>query len=351
MTIARREIVAEGVEGLYHCVSRCVRRAFLCGQDVYSGRSYEHRKDWVKSRLQNLASGFAIEVCAFAIMSNHIHLILHTKPNQVAEWSDQEIARRWLLVFPKRNTSKENEIRRLARNKEFVEEIRPRLSSISWFMRCLNEFIARCANKEDDCKGRFWEGRFKCQALLDEAAVLACMAYVDLNPVRAGLADSPETSEFTSIYDRIMANRARVRLQEEVLAATNNSGNEQYLSMLGKQATSDRWLSPLGSGGEVGSSRGCISISLNQYLTLVDWTGRQIKEGRKGKIPDHYLPILDRLDIESDRWLDTVAGFGGLFCRVAGKVASIRKAAQRAGRQWLRGLNSSRQAFSQKIAA
>jgi hypothetical protein len=192
MTVARKETVPDGVERVYHCVSRCVRRAFLCGKDRFSGKNFDHRKAWVKNRLQFLAEIFALDVAGYAVMSNHLHLVVRVRPDLAAGWNEKEMALRWLRLFPPMRDDEGNpvepasaQVRALAGNAERIKTIRDRLGSISWFMRCVSEFVARKANREDDCKGRFWEGRFKCQALLDEAAILACMAYVDLNPIRA----------------------------------------------------------------------------------------------------------------------------------------------------------------------
>ena len=193
----------------YHCVSRCVRRSFLCGIDDYSGQSYEHRREWVERRMLFLSSVFAIDICAYAVMSNHVHVVLHVDVKQLMAWTDNEIVRRWHLLhkgtlltqmFARGDTLSQGQQLTLD---DTIIEYRKRLHDISWLMRNLNEYIAREANKEDDCSGRFWEGRFKSQALLDEAAIIACMAYVDLNPIRAKIADTPETSKHTSIQNRL----------------------------------------------------------------------------------------------------------------------------------------------------
>ena len=172
-----------------HCVQRCVRRAWLAGTDPVSGKDYGYRREWIRRRMEALASVFGIDVLGYAILSNHMHLVLRTRGDVVRTWSDRELAIRWLRVFPGRRIEEhlgeptDNDVEMLVGDRERIEEIRKRMSDISWFMRALSEPITRMANKQDDCTGRFWEGRFKCQPITDEAGLLACAMYVDLNPI------------------------------------------------------------------------------------------------------------------------------------------------------------------------
>ncbi|PIE91487.1 MAG: hypothetical protein CR997_00855 [Acidobacteria bacterium] len=199
MIIARKFLVRNGQVGTYHVMSRCVRRAFLCGQDPYTAQNYEHRKEWIKKRLKFLASLFSLEVCGYAVMSNHVHLMLRMRPDHAEKWDREEIALRWWKLFPKQRNKdgspaepKDYELDQVLLDPKTGQPdgrlnlLRKRLSSMSWFMRCFSENIARRANREDECTRRFWQGRFKCTELLDQAAVLSCLAYIDLNPIHAG---------------------------------------------------------------------------------------------------------------------------------------------------------------------
>ena len=196
---------------------------------------------------------------------------------------------------------------------EQVETLRRRLADLSWFMRGLSEPIARRANREDNCTGRFWEGRFKSQALLDEAAVLACTMYVDLNPIRAGVAQTPETSRHTSAFRRIEARQRRRRRRR--LAAANAEATSP--SELGAGV---KWLCrlSLAKGGESGldpakqrpGKKGFLDMALSEYLRLLDWTGRRLRRKTRGSIPAGLAPILERLRIDESAWLSTVEHFG-----------------------------------------
>ena len=154
-------------------------------------------------------------------MSNHYHLVLQVDKVNADLLSMDDVIARWYQLYnghpivDEYLTNPEISPIKLAKAEEFSELWRERLYDISWFMKCLNEHISREANKEDNCTGKFWEGRFKSQALLDEKALLSCMAYVDLNPIRAGIVSSVEDSEFTSISERIKQYKSHQRQQKK----------------------------------------------------------------------------------------------------------------------------------------
>ena len=221
MTYARKTLISLQDTPYYHVVARCVRRAWLWGTDEYAGRDYSHRKAWALERLRLQSEVFAIEICAYAVMSNHYHLVLYVDRLRSKTWSLQEVVARWTQLYSapplvtrwERGEGGEAEREQA---EKIIERWRSRLSDISWYMKSLNEHLARRANAEDGCSGRFWEGRFRSQALLDEAGLLTAMTYVDLNPIRAGIAATPEVCEFTSIYQRIqaLASAERVNVAE-----------------------------------------------------------------------------------------------------------------------------------------
>ena len=376
MALPRSKYVPEGQEGVYHCFARCVRRAFLYGFDPLTGRDFSHRKAWLVERLRHLAAIFAIEVCAYAVMLNHYHTILRTRPDIVALWSDREVATRWLTLFPRRrgpkgssNPPAEDDIRALADCPERIALLRKRLCSLSWFMGRLNEFIARAANKEDDVKGRFWESRFKCQALLDDAAIAAGMVYVDLNAIRAGLAATPEESDFTSIQERIRAwqketmtttsapgEAAAQPMQSgsfdegmpmpEFAAGISNPIPEGLAAMahpLDTTAFPARWLCPIQSDSQ---RRGILQMTAADYFELVDKSGRMMRPDKRGAIDADLAPILLRIGANPDAWLDTVTRFGTRFRLAAGLVCSLRAFADQLGRRWLVGAAAARAAFT-----
>lgn len=303
----------------YHCVSRCVRRSFLCGIDKYSGQSYEHRRGWVEQRLLFLSSIFSIDICAYAVMSNHVHVVLHVDVKQTQMWSNNEVVKRWhrlhkgtLLTQKFVRGDMLNQGEQLSLD-DTITEYRKRLHDISWLMRNLNEYIAREANKEDECTGRFWEGRFKSQALLDEPALLACMAYVDLNPIRAKIADTPETSEHTSIQLR--------------------------LNSLKKLSTHS--LMPFVGNPRQDMPKG-IAFSLKDYGELVDITGRVIRHDKAGNIDPQHQPILQRLGLSDEQWLTLTTEFEKHFCYAAGSEMMMNQFKQSTGHQRIRGMGKAK---------
>lgn len=304
MTVARKHQICVDQTPFYHVVSRCVRQAFLCGQDDQSGRSFEHRRQWLVDRIKKVASVFAIDACSYAIMSNHFHLVLRIGNN--TQWTDKQVLLAWLSLYSiptlcqrylQDDVTDESELNRV---KKDITTYRERLCSISWFMKSVNEYIARKANEEDECTGHFWESRFKSQALLDERALLTCMAYVDLNPIRAGLAKSLHDSEFTSIKERIEEK------QTDLLA--------------------------------FGQGRNDLPYFLSSYIDLVDQTGRIIQDDGHGFISESVASVLAELNLNPDTWVDELKAFKSFGFSAVGTVHQLREYSNNTQKNWSVGL-------------
>ena len=327
----RKTLVSLDATPYYHCVSRCVRRAFLCGEDTITGNSYEHRRQWIEDRLLTLASTFAIDIAAYAIMSNHYHAVLRINHQQATNWTRSEVIEHWHQLFKGSLLSQryaQGETLSKAEHaalSEQVNEWRERLMSISWFMRCSNEPIAREANHEDKVTGRFWESRFKSQALLDEKALAACMTYVDLNPIRARMAKTPEQSDHTSIKRRT----------KQALKAKQPYLPEQQPAALLAFAGNPREDMPDG-----------IPFALSDYLELADWSGRIIREDKKGHIQEHQPDILQRLDIDPRNWVYLTKNFEQPFKNLVGAAHHVRQACEGIGKNWVHGINQCNKLFS-----
>lgn len=301
MTYPRSHLV-DPSGGLYHVCSRCVRRAFLCGFDSESGYNYEHRRQWIEDRILFLSDVFAVDLFGYAVMSNHYHLVIEVIPSRVDSWSDEVVADNWLALFPRedeQNLSLRKQL--LLQNPERLSLLRGRLGSLSWFMRCLNEPIARLANKEDHCKGRFWEGRFKSQRILDESGLLAAMVYVDLNPIRARLTSDIEDSQHTSLHKRLKQQQPHDKLHS-----------------LNKEA------SPLP-----------IPCTLTQYLELAKWTA--IAQSQKRPISISAQRTLVQANAPNPMlWLEHYLPKPNHWQRALGSFDSLAAYASELNQNWIK---------------
>jgi REP element-mobilizing transposase RayT len=287
--------------------------------------SAECRHAWIEDRIFKLADSFAISVYAYAVMSNHFHVVLRSDPRVPLQWSDREVAERWLAIFPGSISDRddpacvERATLALLGNAERLDVIRQRLGSISWFMRALNEPIARMANREDGCTGRFWEGRFKCQALLDEQAVLSCMAYVDLNPVRAGMCETLRDSAHTSVRHRI------------------ESAQTAFGRALGRRAP-EQSLKPV-AGLDVDA---LADLTESSYIDLIRWTGLQAHPEKRGKLSAHEEAPPEGLWSVANHpkeWMRRVQGTESRYYRAIGSAEALMLKAADLGQRWMKGVS------------
>ena len=342
MTVARSQLVDVNVTRYYHCISRCVRRTHLCGE------GFEHRKQWIEERLETLAGCFAVSVCGFAVMDNHLHVLVRLDTADASSWSAEKVLRRWTLAYPPKTPRGKNiKITRAwidehVKDQKRIELLRERLVCLGWFMKALKEPLSRMANKEDGCKGTFWESRYKSIAILDDEALLATCAYIDLNPVAAGISAAPETSRYTSIRRRVKHVRARGKLGELKAAKSGHLPSGRGAG----NVEEDLWLCPLEDRRRQGSSReGMLEgFSLASYLVLVDYTSRFRRHG-KARISRKLASILDRLDSNGETWTHCLERLfakprlpGNYFCT---NRSRLRELARKRGLHHLVNLASS----------
>ena len=315
MATPRKKQVILSQTRYYHCMSRCVRQAFLCGKDYATGRNYEHRRSWIEERILMLTRLFTIDVCSYAIMHNHTHLVVFVDDVRVQTLTGREVLRRWGTIhslpieaihYIQHGADDLSEFE-IASVDKLIIKCRKSLCCISTFMKDLNQQIAIKANKEDNCKGKFWEARFKSQALLDIRALIACMVYVDLNPLRVGAANSLSTSEYTSIRKRII--EAKIGKQPfEVLPFQLKNG----------------------------SLKNTIPIDLFSYLELVAQTANSIGLNNKNVVS---LPLA-KLGISAETWAELCLNFEKVFGYVAGGRESLDLYKQKLKQKKIRGITN-----------
>jgi len=356
----RRQIMDKVRVGAYHCYTRCVRRAFLAGVDWVTGKDRSYRKEWVRKRLEDLASVFMIDVLDHAVMENHVHTILRNRPDLGKKLRRREVVERWLRLSRKKlelnRRPTEKEVDEVLADKNRVRELRRRLSDISWFMIMLNEPIALKANIEDKMSGHFWAERFASERLPNEESLLLCSLYVDLNPIRAGQAKTPEESTYTGACDRLRDMQAERREEErrkeialrrvlgeveetiEMDGLRGGAGKLAAVALTGRARSG--WMSPLREEGDGyagaearrrASDTGYLPMGLEKYLMLLEECGRQEVEGKRGVIPETCPPMLERLGLDPTRWAEEAQEMARRFARIAAKCA--RQAGERSPRR------------------
>ncbi len=367
--LTREQLFTPDEQAIVHVMNRAVRRCFLMGVDELTGRNYDYRKVWIESRIEYLAKYFGIDVLTYSILSNHFHLVLRQRPDVVKTWDDTEVARRWLMICPKKKNKDgspkeptEPQLDSIRNDPVQVAEIRSRLSDISWWMRLMCQTIAQRINAEDQASGKVWENRFKAVRLLDESALLACSAYVDLNPIRAAMAEVLEQSDYTSIQRRIQAMKQQI--EDECLNPGSTTIEPQHVNntspspepdsadtetLTNTRTASastdakrrekasqmrDRTLAPIhldelrdalqirpSTSGFRCSDRGFLNMTAVEYIELLDWLARQVVPGKRGSTPEDAPAVFDRLGLgmSAATFCELVANFGKLFKIVAGK--------------------------------
>ena len=271
--LSRAEIFDPSEIVAVHTMARTNRRCFLLGEDQFTGKNFDHRKRWIEDKLKQLAANFGIDVLAFSCLSNHLHLVLRSRPDVVKTWDDTEVARRWWSLCPQRKIKSEIDGKK---NRVPVEPT-------EW----------------------------------------------DLNPIRAALAETLEASDYTSVQRRIESLKENVEAINDSNvsnAATIVNRADDFLSPISIDERNYPLAAQPSRSGKRCSDKGFLALADAEYLTILDWIARDTIAGKRGQTPVEAPLVFERLGIDAQEWSRMVKDFGRTFKNVAGKPTSIEQA-------------------------
>ena len=303
--INRRNLICLTECRTYHVTSRCTRRLHLFGG---SDEERSERKRILLRELERVATHTAVGVAGFALMDNHLHLLLKVDTASARKWSERQVIRRWLGLHPPRDgyrrrvdvtdehIDKALDLARITPGR--VEELRERLMSISHFMKEFKQDLSQKINRLDDEVGTVWAGRFKSHRVTDEAQLLTTLAYIDLNPFAAGVSNTPEDADHTSLTARLHGSAEK---------PSDTAPPRRRRSALTEHRG---WWMPLGGGepGQPGWRKTLMpgtTLTLTAYLELLDRTARLLRRGKRRLAADAQ-PILERINLTSGGMADTL---------------------------------------------
>lgn len=361
----RKDIFSPFISVVAHCVHRCVRQAYLLSSE---GDPNCVRKNLVERLLDHLIQHFAIDCLSFAILDNHLHLILRNRPDIVRGWDDHTAAMHWLALFPGKCagweehrkekvaknedtwgfTPSDQDIQKLISDPKKLVEVRERLSDISWLMKALAETISKRINAMEGRTGKFWEGPFEMKLLLNDAAVLACAIYVDLNTIRAGMHTALDHAAFTTAIYRLAeahqeaVNEGTTALDLE-LRANLKEISEKYGFVVPLQLKEGESLGSMPSTTKRRTSdKGFLPITAAKYTNLLQWTGEQRHPDKRGVITKPLEETLIALGISVEHWMKLAGEFDKCFFSLAGSKEGIER------EQKARNLPSRKKCLGQK---
>lgn len=324
MTQARYRQICLGETSYYHCSSQCVSNAYLCGNDPASIKNYDHRRKWMTDKLAQLSRMFAIKVCSYAILHNRYSLVVCVNQNVAKSLSDQDVVARWSICFKVPQVVKSVLEGKSINNEDYIkahcliDTWRHRLSDLSWFMRLLNECIARRANSEDGCKGKFWKGRYKSQALLDDAALIACMSYIDMLPECSRQESMGDTQGVSSLSYHTCGIKKPERSEPLKLQLAPFKRNNESFSL---------------------------PCTYHEYKNLIIWTKQALITKRKWYVPGQCRTFLNNIGINANIWLDFVSHYHRFFNQAVGSYGNMRKLSVKQGKRHLRGMLAAKKLY------